>query len=147
MNTESLVREACRLRDNDDDEYDQVWVVFDCDDFSTEQVNNARLLAEREGIRCAISNEAFELWYLLHFIYLDTAIGRRAYIDRLTRELGRKYQKNDTDLYDILLSKQAAATRNANTLLNQYQNPKAHKQNNPSTTVHRLVEAINRFGK
>ena len=49
--------------------FDCVWVVFDKDDFN--DFNEAIALAERKGYKAAWSNEAFELWYLLHFIYLD----------------------------------------------------------------------------
>lgn len=67
--------------------FDRVWVVFDKDDFN--DFNEAIALAERKGYKAAWSNEAFELWYLLHFIYLDSAISRADYIKNLkTRYTG-----------------------------------------------------------
>lgn len=52
---------------------DQIWVVFDYDydgklqPKQKEQYNNAIIKAEKNKIRWAVSNDAFELWYVLHF--------------------------------------------------------------------------------
>ncbi|MDE6793863.1 MAG: RloB family protein [Muribaculaceae bacterium] len=59
--------------------FDRVWVVFDKDDFN--DFNEAISLSESKGLNAGWSNEAFELWYLLHFIYLDVAISRVDYIN------------------------------------------------------------------
>ena len=66
-NTVSLVRETIVLRDAGD--YDSVWCVFDRDSFPLQNFNRALQLAEQNGINVAYSNEAFEIWYLLHFHY------------------------------------------------------------------------------
>jgi len=126
------------------DDYDQVWCVFDRDDVPAEQFNAAMQLAEHLGILVAYSNEAFELWYVLHFQYLDTAISRDDYKTQLTSHLGVAYCKNDPDMYSTLLSKQGDAIRNARRLYEQY-SPHRPEQDNPSTTVHLLVDALNRF--
>jgi len=141
-NTVSLVNEAIEFMSKS--EYDQVWCVFDRDIFPPENINAAFELAYRNGISIAYSNEAFELWYCLHFNYLDTAITRKDYCKKLSGYLEQKYEKNDEDMYENLLSRQSDAIRNAKKLLEQYNPPKpAH--DNPSTTVHRLVEELNRF--
>ena len=72
MNTISLVKEALRLRDEGN--YDQVWCVFDKDDF--EQFDDAIQLARREGMKVAYSNQAFELWYVLHFCFMQKSLQR-----------------------------------------------------------------------
>ena len=141
-NTLSLVQEAIKLRQQEN--YDQVWCVFDRDSFSASQFNEAFALAKREDIRIAYSNEAFELWYLLHFHYYDTAIHRADYIKKLSALLGSKYKKNSPDIYARLLEKQPAAIKNAKRLLRQYRPPHP-ESDNPSTTVHELVEQLNRF--
>jgi hypothetical protein len=118
-NTESLVQKAIDLRDQAREEdqitYDQVWCVFDRDSFEAYHFNQAFCLAGRNNVQIAYSNEAFELWYILHFQYLDTGITRADYIDYLTRELHRKYEKY---------------------------NPKNPETDKPSTTVHILVEKL-----
>ncbi len=54
-----------QLRDEGD--YDQVWCVFDRDDLLPRQISEALHYAQQGAIRVAFSNQAFELWYLLHF--------------------------------------------------------------------------------
>ena len=123
--------------------YDEVWVVFDKDGVPAEQFNRAIRLAKQAGFHPAYSNQAFELWYVLHFEYLNVAIPRRQYQKRLDELLGRPYRKNDPSLYDVLLPRQEVALRNAKRLLASYpeHNP---AQDDPCTTVHLLVEALNR---
>lgn len=145
-NTLSLVEEAVRLRDAEGP-FTQVWCVFDRDSFSARQFNAALQLAEREGFHVAYSNEAFELWYILHYHYLDTGISRADYNARLTRELmaefGCPYRKDDRAMYDRLYPRQAEAIRRARRLLATYDPPRPERDK-PSTTVHLLVEELNR---
>lgn len=141
-NTLSLVRKAMEYAE--EESYDQVWCVFDRDSFPLQSFNDALELARQQGFHVAYSNEAFELWYLLHFDYYDTGISRSSYIERLHVPLGRRYQKNDRQMYQQLLAKQSDAIRNARRLLSQY-DPKDPARNNPSTTVFELVEALNQY--
>lgn len=142
-NTIGLVKKAIELRDKDGD-YDQVWCVFDRDSFPAQNFNNALSLGKKENIQIAYSNEAFELWYLLHYNYHDTAISRKDYIKMLTDTMEQKYEKNNPNMYEQLESRQPVALRNAKRLLKEYDPPNP-EQNNPSTTVHLLVEQLNRF--
>jgi len=121
-----------------------VWCVFDRDYCQAGDFNAAIARAESSGIRVAYSNEAFELWYLLHFHYYDTGVSRSRYAAKLSDWFGHPYQKNSSTIFEELHDRQAAAIRNAERLLSQYSplNPVA---DNPSTTVHKLVEQLNRF--
>ena len=141
-NTESLVRRAISLRAEDD--YDQVWCVFDRDSFKVESFNAALALAAREGISVAYSNEAFELWYLLHFHYFNSGMSRSDYGRKLTALLGFKYEKNSDVIFDALWSRQATAIQHAERLLASYPEPWP-ASDNPSTTVHLLVRELLRF--
>jgi len=96
-----------------------------------------------QKIQVAYSNEAFELWYLLHFCYLNSGMSRNHYQQRLERYLGHEYHKNSNTIYNELLPRQLEAIRNAKNLLAQY-NPPNPANDNPSTTVHVLVERLNR---
>lgn len=142
FNTKSLVRKAIELKDSDD--YDQVWCVFDRDSFSPEAFNAAISIAKSNNIDVAYSNEAFEIWYLLHFHYYNTGISRETYYQRLTALLGHTYQKNSGTLYEELLDRQPDAIRNAKRLLTTYA-PNRPAHDNPSTTVYLLVEELNKF--
>jgi RloB-like protein len=141
-NTLSLVNKAIELKAEDD--YDQVWCVFDRDSFPAQIFNAAFDKAKREGIKIAYSNEAFELWYLLHFQYYDSAIKRKEYERMLTKLLGHKYEKNSENIYEELIDLQADAIRNAKRLHASY-SPRNPERDNPSTTVFELVEALNKF--
>ncbi|HSH03806.1 MAG TPA: RloB family protein [Anaerolineae bacterium] len=139
-NTLRLVREAISLKEKGN--YDEVWVVMDKDDFPSDNFNNALNLARQKGVQVAYSNEAFEIWYLLHYHYHNAAISRSSYKERLTACLGFEYKKNIIGIYDVLMDKQSVAIQNAARLLasyGEYHNP-AH--DNPCTTVHLLVETL-----
>jgi hypothetical protein len=154
MNTISLIRETEIQVQKQIYEYREeygkepketiVWCVFDKDSFSASDFVNAINKAKAKGYKVAYSNEAFELWYLLHFHYYDMALGRDDYIVKLTEQLKRKYRKNDIFMYEILLNKQEEAIKNAKNLLAKYI-PVNPNNDNPSTTVFELVEYLNQF--
>ena len=125
--------------------YDQIWLVFDKDDFPPSRFNDTILMAESHGWKCAYSNEAFELWYLLHFEYCNTGISRQQYFKKLEKYIGT-YEKNDPNIYDRLkeLNTQKRAIRWANKLYNLYDHRQIANEK-PSTTVHKLVEELNKF--
>ena len=142
-NTKSLVQEAANLMDKYT-EYDEVWCVFDKDSFTSEQFNTAIQKARAKNIKVAYSNEAFELWYLLHFRYSDTPSSRTSYKKELSKYLGTEYQKNDLNMYGTLLSLQSIAIRNAKKLeQNHVSNSPA--EHNPVTLVYQLVESLNKL--
>lgn len=144
FNTVSLVKKAIELKRLG--EYTQVWCVFDRDSFPPENFNNALSLAKQRGIRVAYSNEAFELWYLLHFHFFNSAITREDYKDKLSKLMGKKYEKKSPTMFDELLERQSTAIENARRLLIVYEfnNP---LKDNPSTTVHLLVEELRKHSK
>lgn len=144
-NPSKLVKSAERIISKEDkDYYDQVWCVFDRDDWPSQDFNNAIQAAKSKGFEVAYSNEAFELFYVLHFEYLHTGISRKEYINKLSKHLGKKYQKNSETIYDELYDKQSTAIKFSEKLLNDY-NPSDPYKDNPSTTVHLLVKELNRF--
>ena len=143
-NTISLVNEAIRLKNDAlkrKEPYIEVWCVFDKDDFTMEQFQNAILLAGRNNIRCAYSIEAFELWYLLHFNYNDSRLDRKQYREKLSENLGKQYQKNDEGMYQLLKKKQSTAMQNARKLY-ALQHKRPLSEQNPITTVFLLVERL-----
>ena len=73
-----VVEIAGQLRDKaKQSPYDAVWAVFDKDDFP--DFKTAIDTAHSKGIRCAWSNEAFELWFIYHFENPTSAITRDKY--------------------------------------------------------------------
>ena len=95
-NTNSLVEKAIELKNGlESDETDRFWCVFDRDKNpknpnDSQNFNSAITLARNNGIDVAYSNDAFELWYLLHFHFYNTGTSRKDYPDKLTKLLGHK---------------------------------------------------------
>jgi hypothetical protein len=137
-NTVSLVDDAIRRSDG----YDQTWCVFDRDSFPARAFNDAIQKARAAGFQVAYSNEAFEIWYLLHFDFHTSALSRTLYEDKLTERLGRRYEKNDPTLFASLRPRQDQAIKHARRLLEEYGARHNPEQDNPCTTVHLLVEEL-----
>lgn len=78
-----------------EDEYDQIWCVFDRDPgaWTAENFNNALENAKRFNFYVAYSNESFEPWYILHFQFLNTATSRIDYEAKLSKMLGQNIKK------------------------------------------------------
>ena len=139
--TKSLVERAIEIQEIASPPFNKIWCVFDRDSF--ENFNEAIKEAEKEGIDVAYSNEAFELWYLLHFNYYDSAMSRHQYQEKLSELIGHEYEKNSENMYQELHDKQPEAIRNAKRLLSNY-SPSNPAKDNPSTTVHQLVEELDK---
>ncbi len=141
----SLVKEAIRLK-NEDGEYDDVWCVFDRDfkaeNNNQQNFNEAIRLAQRNNLNLAVSNDAFELWFLLHYEYYSSQTHRSELIKKLSHKnrLGAKYEKNSEDMYKKLKDKQQTAIDNAKRL---WANCNQNYNINPSTTVFQLVNTLN----
>jgi hypothetical protein len=148
-NTQSPVNEAAAMRDqlaNTDYRYDEVWVVFDRDSFDPDAFNNAIRNAEARGIKVAWSNEAFEIWYILHFENRQTGMNRHQYRGVLTRHLGEPYRKNDLAMYAKLRERgnETMAMRWAKQRQTDCADV-APDRANPCTTVNELVDRLNGF--
>jgi len=134
--------------------FDSIWAVFDKDDFPASRFHAAIQKAEVNNIKCAWSNEAFELWYMLHFQYIDSALSRvnyQKYIEvqvnsRLPVQSKRSfsYKKNDPNMFVVLkkYGNQDQAIAWAKKLESSYQS-KLYAKHNPCTLVFKLVEELN----
>jgi len=159
--TLSLVKEAKRLKDEDggyeEDSDDEVWCVFDRDlkkeNKNQQNFDAAIRLAYNNNINLAISNDAFELWFLLHYSYYQSETHRSDFEDKLKQIMGEKYKKNDPELYYKFKDLTLDAIKYAKKLWNSHDQNIAPNLNeidkliakhniNPSTTVHKLVEKL-----
>ncbi|MEK5334205.1 MULTISPECIES: RloB family protein [Bacillati] len=61
------------FRDSSYQYFDEVWIVFDKDDLTDKQLDEVNMFCEEKNIHIAYSNEAFELWLLLHFEEVDVS--------------------------------------------------------------------------
>lgn len=128
--------------------FDRVWIIFDKDDFDdfNEAINKAKQL----GFQSAWTNESFELWYCLHFEYLNTGISRSDYIRKLedtfkikTGDSCFKYKKGNPENYKLLKKHgdENLAKRFAKMLRKCYADHD-YATHNPCTMVDKLVEEL-----
>ncbi len=152
ISTIKVVEKAIELRDNSKVKYDRVWAVFDRDSFKANSFNSAIQKAKASKINCAWSNEAFELWYLLHFHNRITAMNRDEYAkaleDAINAKLGKrkvpfKYKKNDTGMYALLkkTGNQESAVKWSKELEKGIEGEQFANYN-PQTMVFKLVEEL-----
>lgn len=133
--------------------YQNVWVVFDKDDFN--DFDAAIAMAKQKGYRAAWSNEAFEYWLYLHFYYSDRPLHRKEWflkLNQIFREnrLGSKtYKKNYPDIYHLVNRNQGAerAIENAKRRMLSFQPGQNASEFNPGTTMHLLVEELQAYLK
>jgi len=152
-----LVESTKEIIENTTEEYNEVWCVFDMDvkrgaddiaDFDN-AISKALLL----DYKVAYSNDAFELWFYLHYNYTDAQNLRTFYYAELGKRFGINYVKVGKKydfclkIYDILIndkgSSQESAIERARSLFEQQENLPFHQQN-PNTKVYELVEELNR---
>jgi len=135
------------------EDFDHQWIVIDRDEERTnggghtlECFNQAIAKADGKGIKVAYSNPCFEIWYLLHFEYRNTAIDR----DELCKQLERDHQYKKNELLILNQEQQDTAIKNAQKLIKSWdavQGITFPATDNPSTTVHDLVKLLNGFKK
>lgn len=150
----SLVKKAIELRKdiikspffNYDENSDETWVVFDRDvdlkkTNDKETFNQALFLAKQNGIKVAYSNDAFELWFLLHFQVVSTTLHRRDIEKKLKEHLGG--YKHGEDIFDKIKDNYPEAVKRAKQMLKEaIKNKTKPVDANPSTTVHLLTEEL-----
>ncbi|MDO5106086.1 RloB family protein [Capnocytophaga sp.] len=149
-NTISLVKEAEKY--SKQESYDEVWCVFDKDDFLDNNFNQAIVNAETKNFKVAYSNESFEYWFILHFEdHQGGAMSRKHYnrkINGYINPLGAVYDgdgdKKVSEAFFNLLKERVKfaidrASRNHQRHINDGRTP---AQSNSSTTIYKLVEEI-----
>ena len=126
------------------DEEDQIWCVFDVDDFlknNPAKFEEGLKKAKDHNISVAWTNECFELWLLLHFEQVSTTIPRKDYEKKLKphfKKIRINYAKNFRDAFETSLPLQKEAVKRAKRLQNK-------PEINPSTSIFLLIEELNKF--
>lgn len=149
-NTVSLFEKAKRLAKENPNGYRHVWIVYDTDDFPAEHIDRVvQLCAENSTdeieYHSVWSNQCIELWFLLHFGFMQSDIHRSEYWPKLTECLKKigagEYAKNRTDMYHILRPYMDTAIANAKSL-DAINYGKAPSKAAPGTKVYELVERL-----
>lgn len=153
-NTENLFVKAQNLaRRHGTTPYRHVWLVFDKDDFPNEHFDQTVALCEASSSaettwHAVWSNQCIELWFLLHFGYLQSDLHRSEYWPKLTQHLKDiscgSYYKNRPDLYQVLRPYMEQAIRNAKRL-DEANTGKLPSQSTPGTKVYELIEKLHPY--
>mgnify|MGYP003586387521 CR=1 FL=1 len=126
------------------DNINQIWCVFDKDDFN--DFDSVIERGKKEGIKTAYSNEAFEIWFLFHYEYTTGFLNRKDYKNKLAKYLGKNYKKNDKTIFDIIKKNQDKAIFNAKQAYQYHRRDnKKPSESNPETTVFELIEELNKW--
>lgn len=149
-NTINLFERAKLLAGDNSNVYKHVWIVYDTDDFPADHIDRVLQLcalnSTEETIFHAIwSNQCIELWYLLHFSFMQSDIHRTEYWPKLTEHLKQigagEYTKNRKDMYQILYPYMNYAIGNAKRL-NALNEGKLPSKAAPGTKVYELIEVL-----
>ncbi len=145
-------------------DFEHKWIVIDRDNVrvnggghSREDFNNALIKAKSDKIEVAYANDSYELWYLLHFNMRTTAILRDEILKEVIRLLKEKNnylfaglnkeniktERYTKLIFNELLDLQPDAIRNASNLLKFHGDAHNPESDNPSTTIHKLVQILN----
>lgn len=142
--------------------FDQIWVIFDKDDFPPGNFDNAIRKAEAAGFSCAYSNQAFEYWLILHFeSHQGGAMHRNQYAEKINRYLApwkivyeaKGNKRISTAFFEILMetdekhgeSRLEMAIKRAEKILDFHAAGIAPSSAESSTTVHTLVLELLKF--
>lgn len=145
-------------------DFEHKWIVIDRDaprvnggGHTKDDFNGALSSAKTKKVEVAYANDSYELWYLLHFNYRETAILRDDILKEVIKKLKTKNLTKFRDLndenikseeytkliYEELLELQLTAIKNAKKLLEFYGESHNPEIDNPSTTIYKLVEILN----
>ena len=150
-NTTFLFERTKSFVDNSPNRFKHVWIVYDTDDFPRDKINEVPKLCEQENrtSECCYhaiwSNQCIELWYLLHFSFMQSDIHRSLYFDKLSEQLiligAGAYKKNREDMFAILRDYLDNAIKNAK-ILDRINTDKTPSESAPGTRVYELIEQL-----
>ncbi len=102
--TAELVKRAMELTDAEP-QYRIPWIVFDRD--QVKDFDEIVRTAEKNDINAGWSNPCFEIWMYAYFgempVIRESYICCEQFAEKFERVTGRKYQKNDRDIYRKLV--------------------------------------------
>lgn len=158
----SLVDYAIEQMKKEDNQGREVWCVYDFDFKPDEHLtqpqdfNSSIARAEANGIKVAWSNDAFELWFVLHYQKLEGQQTRERLYAILKDAWGLESFHNEAkkvqfckEMYDRLggskSESQKLAIRRARELHESFQPQIDYSNHCSCTTVYLLVEELNKY--
>ena len=160
----SLVNYALKLQKDPQYAGREIWCVYDYDvkpdekESQSEDFNSSIIKAKANNLNVAWSNDCFELWFLLHYSFLDNCITRNEIYEALKSKWKLKSFHNEAKtvefcrgLYDLhggdQSTMQSFATKNAKRLHEGFKIDEHFSDHCPCTTVYQLVSELNKYIK
>lgn len=137
---EKLISEA-RLKARNNNVH-QIYVVFDKDDKSIDEVKRCEKLAGRYNIKILFSSICFEIWILMHFEPVMRSYTRRQLVNKLSTKkyFNQNYEKFKGSSYrPYLYDKIQQANENAKKLEQIHNNM---DRDDPFTNIHKYLKEI-----
>lgn len=129
-------------------ENDKYYAVFDTDlnkDIQ-EQIEEAKKLANENGVEIITSTPTFEFWYILHYGYTTKTYTSSEDVQNDIKTKIKDYSKN-MNVYPLLADKTEKAIKNAKKVEKYHFDLGQALDNencNPYTSVYKVVEELNR---
>lgn len=132
------------FRDSSYQPFDEVWIVFDKDDLTEKQLDEVNVFCEEKDIKIAYTNEAFELWLLLHFeaVEVSEPYPRAVLNYKMEKHLGvTRYfrHKGDVELISPIALRHEVAIKNCKEMM-ALRNTDSRE--NPYCNVHEMIQYI-----
>lgn len=160
----SLVNYALEMQKWEEHSEREIWCVFDFDlkpDEAATQPNDFNSSiekAENNGLKVAWSNDAFELWFALHYVHIDINLTRHELYPILKEKWKLVSFHNEAKRADFCMghyerhqelndASQKLAISRARKLHEDYHGAKNYASQSPCTTVYKLVEELNKHLK
>jgi len=146
-NALKIIEEAIIQKEKETKKVDQYWAVFDKDETPSKDFDQAIKLALSKNIKVAWSNQAFELWIILHYQELFSSCDRRRYKEILCKyikgysasEKGEEQGRRLHAQTSHLVQKAIDRAIKGHSLFEEKSLPSGRES---STTVFELVNAI-----
>lgn len=150
VNTVGLFEKAKKIAEYSPNVYRHVWVIYDTDEFPAANIDRVVKLCNENStdeteFHAIWSNQCIELWFLLHFSFMQSDLHRTEYWPKLTEYLKKtgdgKYEKNRKNMYHILRPYLDHAIGNAKRL-DSLNHGKLPSKAAPGTKVYELIEKL-----
>ena len=149
-NTRSLLEYARNSVEEKMPYAQEVWLVYDKDDFPKDNFDNTQYSTESKKdsrkYKVAWSNECFELWLILHFKYYDVPETREKY-KKMLKNFIPEYTKNMPNIYEKLKDKIPIAIKNAKKLYSKYDTNTPPSKRFPATRFYELVKYLQEYSR
>jgi len=129
-------------------EGDYIYCIFDRDQNTPAQLEQAKASARENNFTIIFSNPAFEYWLLCHYNYYPTALENDDLIRTLDNDMPGGYNKRDREIYSKTVPLKNTAIKNAKQIHRKHHTDATEiisRDSNPVTTVYEIIQFLETF--